>query len=240
RDITATCFSPHMGDALPSQLNTIKYSGNVWLWSVPTFHLCLPQEIPEEVSLMQLVCAEPTNPGIIQLLDWYRGPREIVIVMELMESSVDLSQFVKMQRSPLSETQVRNIFRQIVKAVQHCHSRGVFHRDIKPKNILIQIPTEQIKLIDFGSGTWLYAPPECVARKSYAAVPTTVWSLGVTLYMILCGHLPFKTSDEIIKYRFNITRDLSEECEDLIRQCLSFSPKWRPTLEDILVHQWLC
>ncbi|XP_039623621.1 serine/threonine-protein kinase pim-2-like, partial [Polypterus senegalus] len=141
-----------------------------------------------EIGLMQLVSGAAAHPGIIQLLDWCIGTSKIALVMELLDPSMNLTEFIMNQGGFLAEEKAKSIFSQVVEAVQHCHYCWVFHGDLKPDNILIQTNTEKIKLIDFGCGTvlqenedythfpgsLLYAPPEWFMLNRYRAVPATV------------------------------------------------------------------
>uniref|UniRef100_A0A8C4SHQ6 non-specific serine/threonine protein kinase n=1 Tax=Erpetoichthys calabaricus TaxID=27687 RepID=A0A8C4SHQ6_ERPCA len=219
---------------------------------------CLPQadqaaQVPMEIGLMLLVSGATAHSGIIQLLDWYVGTTKMAMVMELLDSSMNLTEFIMRQGSSLTEKKAKLIFSQLVEAVRHCHFFWVFHGDLKPDNILIQTTTEKIKLIDFGcgkvlqekedytsySGSLMYAPPEWFLQSRYSAVPATVWSLGVILFELLCGHCPFIRTDDIVKVKFKFNRDLSAECQDLIKKCFSFSPLERPTLEELQFHPWI-
>uniref|UniRef100_A0A8C4SAG9 Serine/threonine-protein kinase n=1 Tax=Erpetoichthys calabaricus TaxID=27687 RepID=A0A8C4SAG9_ERPCA len=196
------------------------------------------QLIPLEVALMKMASRSPSSSLVIQLLDWCMDPYDVLLILERPEPCMDLRDFVFESEEYLEEPLVQHIFRQIVEAVKHCHSRGVFHRDIKMNNILIQLHTCQIKLIDFGCGAQLqegeynsyrgtleYAPPECFIEQRYLAVPATVWSLGVVLYALVCGFLPFETREETIKGKVTFPRKVSRACRDLIRRCLSHEGK---------------
>ncbi|XP_075042403.1 serine/threonine-protein kinase pim-2-like [Mixophyes fleayi] len=191
------------------------------------------------------------HPGIIELLDWFETDHSFQIVMEMPEHSQDLLHIIT-EQGPLEEGVAGSLLRQLVEAVQHCHSKGVLHRDIKAENVLVSTRLETIKLIDFGcgvllqdfpfttfAGTLTYSPPEWIAFQEYNALPAAVWSLGVLLFYMVCGDIPFKTREEIIQAYISFRTSVSPDCEDLIRWCLSTRPSERPTLEEILQHHWL-
>ncbi|XP_061299452.1 serine/threonine-protein kinase pim-1-like, partial [Pezoporus flaviventris] len=108
--------------------------------------------IPLEIAMLRKVRSGCS--AIIQLLHWFELPHSFVLVLERPEPSQDLSDFIKKRRF-LPEDLARGIFLQVLVAVRHCHSRGVLHRDIKPKNIIINLATREVKLIDFGCSTLL-------------------------------------------------------------------------------------
>ncbi|XP_028646771.1 serine/threonine-protein kinase pim-1-like [Erpetoichthys calabaricus] len=200
------------------------------------------KKVPLEVGLMLRVCAKPSCPSIIQMYEYIIRPSYTFIVMELLESSFSLTDYMKRQGGPLEEEQGKSVFQQIVEAVMHCHSRGVFHSDIKPRNILFQSTTGQVKLIDFGCGGFLleekyarrpgtlaYCPPEYFLYKKYKPESANVWSLGITLFELLSGFRPFQSSMEIMTCSIHIPDHLSQEYPNLnngnlIHACSSQSP----------------
>ncbi|CAM4765576.1 unnamed protein product [Rotaria magnacalcarata] len=164
-------------------------------------------------------------------------------------------------RNRLSEEQARHFFRQIVSAVAYMHKKGYCHRDLKPENLLLD-RRENLKLIDFGlcaqptgginlaylgtaCGSPAYAAPEIIAGTTYRGDVADVWSLGVLLYALLCGSLPFDDENIASMYAkiqngvYHIPSWLSQESVALLRLMLQVDPPKRIRIDDLLRHRWL-
>ncbi|KAI1314602.1 hypothetical protein EDD11_001945 [Mortierella claussenii] len=169
-------------------------------------------------------------------------------------TSCDLFECIE-HHSKFSESQARMIFKQIVECVEYLNSRGICHRDIKDENIVIDNDF-QVKLIDFGSaviiprpqgklfdrfyGTINYASPEILKGEKYRAEAAEIWSLGILLYTILYGEVPFNDPVQAISGPYITPRvRSSSECLHLLNWMLAKSPERRATIDDVVSHPWL-
>ncbi|KAJ3447140.1 map/microtubule affinity-regulating kinase [Anaeramoeba flamelloides] len=152
----------------------------------------------------------------------------------------------------LSEFTAFKIWSQIVKAIGYCHSQDIVHRDIKPENIIVN-KMYKIKIIDFGisnfvrknellstnCGSPLYTAPEVWKGKHYNGKKADIWSLGIVLYLLVCGKPPFYEHNNILPNNITYPLGLSESLVSLIKRTLSFYPMKRPSCKKILKHKWL-
>ncbi|WRT67105.1 uncharacterized protein IL334_004071 [Kwoniella shivajii] len=168
-------------------------------------------------------------------------------------ASYDLFECVEHQR--FSEDQARMIFRQIVDAVGYLHRRGIYHRDLKDENIVID-RNLCVKIIDFGSaviedptlppvlydhfrGTMSYASAEVLNGRHYLAGPADIWSLGIILGIILTGESPFPNTTWAMEGRIKIKRQIPGGAFDLMQRCLHTDPRKRARIGEVERHPWL-
>uniref|UniRef100_A0A4W5MK73 non-specific serine/threonine protein kinase n=1 Tax=Hucho hucho TaxID=62062 RepID=A0A4W5MK73_9TELE len=179
--------------------------------------------LPLEVALMQIVSRPPSCCYVLGLLDWFEEAERFILVLERPYPCMDLFDFIEELGGRVDECLARIIMIQVVLAVRHCRDRGVLHRDVKAENLLVQTDNLRVKLIDFGcgdllressyrdySGTEEYCPPEWVLSGVYQGRHATIWSLGVLLYGLVCGRLPFNKEADIIAGRLRFKKGLTK------------------------------
>ncbi|KAM7408103.1 hypothetical protein PAMA_001996 [Pampus argenteus] len=204
-----------------------------------------------EVALMLKSAGLPGSIGqsaAISLLDWYILEDELILVLERPALCLDLHTYLDVVSCSLPERDAKMILRQLVDAAIDMHAKGVFHRDIKIENTLIQRSVTgalRLRVIDFGCGTFsskmpftsfwgtrAYAPPEYFSNGAYRDSPTTVWQLGALFYSLLHRGVHFTTTG-FIQGRIQIDSELSHETKCLLYMCLARDPALRVTLEEL-------
>ena len=195
--------------------------------------------------------------NVIRLFEVFESSRHFNMVLEYCGGG-DLLQFVK-TRIRLPESEAVLIFQQILESVRVCHSKNIIHRDVKLDNVLIDSTYRTAKLCDFGvsrmvkpgqrindqCGTPAYIAPEIIADRGYEGFPVDVWSLGVLLYAMVTGTVPFRAKSMadlhklILRGKFDIPEHVSDAGRSLIEGMLTLIPQQRMTLDQVARHPWV-
>uniref|UniRef100_A0AC35TX50 Protein kinase domain-containing protein n=1 Tax=Rhabditophanes sp. KR3021 TaxID=114890 RepID=A0AC35TX50_9BILA len=204
--------------------------------------------IPLEIKLLDKTAKIK---GVINCTHWFEREDGYLIVMEKPTQCVDLFDYISVKGSVTEELAI-SFLKQVVQITQECIKNDVIHRDIKDENILIDRKDFSIKMIDFGAGAFLkqtpyddfegtrvYAPPEWISKGKYLGIPATIWSLGVLLFDMVNGDIPFHNDSEIVSGAYEYKKECSYECKDLIQKLLTVDEEKRPTFDDILDHPWM-
>ncbi|XP_017290159.1 SNF related kinase b [Kryptolebias marmoratus] len=208
----------------------------------------------QEVRCMRLV----QHPNVVRLYEVIDTPATLYLVMELAEGG-DLYDYIIRHDGGVAEGTAKRHFAQIVRAVAYCHRLHVVHRDLKPENVVFFPRQGAVKLTDFGfsnlfqpgmmlatsCGSLAYSAPEILLGDEYDAPAVDIWSLGVILYMLVCGVPPFQETNDsetlvmILDCRYSVPEHVSDGCRDLISRMLQKDPTRRASLGEIEAHQWL-
>uniref|UniRef100_A0A0K2URB9 SNF-related serine/threonine-protein kinase n=1 Tax=Lepeophtheirus salmonis TaxID=72036 RepID=A0A0K2URB9_LEPSM len=208
----------------------------------------------QEVRLMKLV----QHPNVVRLYEVIDTPSKLYLILELADGG-DLYDYIMKHEQGLTETLAKKYFRQIVNAIQYCHKLHVVHRDLKPENAVFFEKLEMVKLTDFGfsnkfspgqslqtsCGSLAYSAPEILLGDAYDAPAVDIWSLGVILYMLVCGAAPFQEANDsetltmIMDCKYTFPKHISSQCKKLISSMLQRNPMHRACLDEIILHPWL-
>ena len=213
-----------------------------------------------EVSIL----ARLDHPNIMKIFELYEDSHNFYVVSELIRGG-ELFDYISKKQS-LSESLAATIMKQVFSAVNYLHRHNIVHRDLKPENVLLEKETDSVtemnlKLIDFGTsvvvpetgrlreaiGTMYYMAPEVLDRRYDSKCD--IWSLGVILYILICGIPPFPgdNDDEIVanimanRPSFDMEQwwKVSPECLAFVKKLLTTDPKKRPTAQECLGDPWV-
>lgn len=216
--------------------------------------------IKEEIAIMKKL----DHNNLVNLIEALDDPQEdsLYMVLEMCKKGVVMKVGLDERAEPYEEEACRCWFRDMILGIEYLHAQGIIHRDIKPDNCLIT-DDDVLKIVDFGvsemfekqsdmataksAGSPAFMPPElCVARHGQVSGRAAdIWSMGVTLYCLRYGHIPFEKGGMIELYD-SIRHDdvpLEEETnknfEDLMRRILEKEPDKRITMDELRVHPWV-
>ncbi|XP_074095261.1 serine/threonine-protein kinase MARK2 isoform X3 [Cotesia typhae] len=210
------------------------------------------QKLFREVRIMKML----DHPNIVKLFQVIETEKTLYLVMEYASGGEVFDYLVLHGR--MKEKEARAKFRQIVSAVQYCHQKKIIHRDLKAENLLLDSEMN-IKIADFGfsneftpgnkldtfCGSPPYAAPELFQGKKYDGPEVDVWSLGVILYTLVSGSLPFDGStlrelrERVLRGKYRIPFYMSTDCENLLKKFLVLNPTKRASLENIMKDKWM-
>jgi len=217
--------------------------------------------VRNEIDIMKLCY----HPNVVHLLDHFENGEYIFIVMEYIKGGC-LTDYFKKNEFNFSEKRAAEIIYQIAKGLKYLHKYGIIHRDLKPDNIMLTESSDKgnVKIMDFGLskilgkkekstdgfGTLTFVSPEVLIRKPYNK-EVDIWSLGVILYLMLSGDLPFDDPDDneqkiakaIVYQEVKFPNDKfgkrSKAVIELIQGCLTKDPKSRIKVDEIIKSDWI-
>lgn len=210
------------------------------------------QKLFREVRIMKFL----DHPNIVKLYEVIETDKTLYLIMEYASGGEVFDYLVAHGR--MKEKEARAKFRQIVSSVQYCHQKHVIHRDLKAENLLLDADMN-IKIADFGfsnefspgnkldtfCGSPPYAAPELFQGKKYDGPEVDVWSLGVILYTLVSGSLPFdgqnlkELRERVLRGKYRIPFYMSTDCEALLKKFLVLNPEKRASLEVIMADKWM-
>ena len=218
----------------------------------------LKNEIAKKRLMQEVMIMKKMNHvNVIKLLEVFESKRFIFIVMEYSRGK-NLHKMIK-EKGIYSEEQTKIIIKQLLEGLNYIHSQNILHRDIKMDNLLLNEDTFELKICDFGisrpvisnkkmteqSGTPAFMAPELIKGKGYEGYGSDLWALGVVVFTLVNGYLPFKgnTPDELIesimKNDPNFADNINKDAKDFIRRLLMTNPKKRASISNLMNHKWL-
>jgi len=212
----------------------------------------------EEVAILK-IC---DHPNIVKFYDFFEEEKCFYLTMERLVGGELFDRII--HKSCYTEKEARDVILLLLSAIKYCHDHGIVHRDLKPENLLLKSSENDtdIKLVDFGfaanneckdvlktqCGSPGYCAPEILKNEQYTSA-VDMWSIGVILYILICGYPPFREiSPRLLNkkvrngdYEFDTGGwfGVSEDVKDLIRQLLTVQPELRITAEMALKHPWI-
>ena len=209
------------------------------------------RRVQTEIEILQKM----SHINVIKAKKILKDSENIYIMMEYCEKG-ELFHYIEKEIC-LSNDEAACYFYQLINGLEYIHQKGIVHRDLKLENILLS-KTNLLKIIDFGlssyydsnkllstpCGSLCYASPELLSGQKYDGILIDIWSVGVILYAMLCGYLPFDDENHgmlykrIINTELDIPEHLEEDSVDMLRKILVNEPKKRITIKEIKKHKF--
>ena len=206
----------------------------------------------KELQIIKIV----KHQNIIKLLEIIETNTKIYLITEYFPNN--LLSYIQLEKK-LSENKARFLFQQIISALNYLHEMGISHRNIKPENILLDEKYLIVKITGFGVSTFdskdeflrspvgnlIYAPPEMILSQKYKGELNDIWDVGIVLYAMVCGNLPFSEDNQdininhIVEGFYDIPKDISTECVEVINACLECNPDKRITFNKLKDLEWI-
>jgi len=221
---------------------------------------------PKEMEMLKneiTILKDLDHPNIVKMYEFLEDEKWIYIVTEICKGGELFDEILN--RSKFDESDAAIVMKQLLSAINYCHSKKIVHWDLKPENMLLEQDKdlEKIKIVDFGTslvydqgkkleeklGTAYYIAPE-VIKKSYNE-KCDLWSCGVIMYILISGEPPFNDAradnDAIMKkveagkydIEHGIWKSVSKEAKDLIKKLLTYDPAERISADGALKHPWI-
>uniref|UniRef100_A0A3B3BWE9 Si:dkey-16p21.7 n=1 Tax=Oryzias melastigma TaxID=30732 RepID=A0A3B3BWE9_ORYME len=208
-------------------------------------------KVEREIAILKLI----EHPHVLKLHDVYENNKYLYLVLEHVSGGELFDYLVKKGR--LTPKEARKFFRQIISALDFCHSHSICHRDLKPENLLLD-EKNNIRIADFGMaslqvgdslletscGSPHYACPEVIRGEKYDGRRADVWSCGVILFALLVGALPFdhdnlrQLLEKVKSGVFHMPHFIPPDCQALLKGMIQVDPDKRLSLEAIQKHAW--
>jgi len=204
---------------------------------------------PERSGPLEFIMLASLNhSNIIQVVDWYEGREYHLLVLEYLPG-VSLFDLID-KNSRLSEPVARYILLQVLSAISYLHSQGILHNDIKDENVMVG-REGTVTLLDLGSATYetnsktrnycgseTYSSPEVVSGKPYSRLCQEIWSIGVLLFVMVSGEMPFDCVLDVLDQEPVYPPFLSQDLQNLLQTIFCKNPEARPPLPTIQTSTW--
>lgn len=239
-------FAQNLDSGLPFAVKILEKSRII--------HLNITDQIKREIATLKLL----KHPNVVRLHEVLASKSKIYMVLEYVTGGELFDKIASKGR--LQEAEGRKLFQRLIDGVSYCHNKGVFHRDLKLENILLD-SKGNIKISDFGlsalpqhfrddgllhttCGSPNYVAPEVLANRGYDGATSDIWSCGVILYVILTGYLPFDDRNLAVLYQkifkgdVKLPKWLSPGAQNLLKKILDPNPVKRITMAGIKADEW--